>query len=166
MYFGCNLTIPVKTSLAARYHHHHQQVRQQHELLERFLGFNLKQTSHDNLRMMRALLSQGDEGINQTLVSTAANQPNVMPYLTANEQRIFEILLSSFTLKHATGAINAIKADGKMQSLRLREAQDQVTDNRHTPNDLGADYSLYFAMGIGHHDVSTFISHAADIITV
>lgn len=162
-----------RNMLTSRFHFHNNNlIFKQHHIMERFWGMdNVRETSKNNLRTLRKLLSQGDTAVRDKIITAPVSLPEVpllIPStLSPAEKQILNCLMSSFTLKHGTNALEIIKANGgKMQALRQREAEGQITANRHTAASKGLDESLYFVMGIGDHKIPEFVSSAQDVISV
>jgi ankyrin repeat protein/ADP-ribose pyrophosphatase YjhB (NUDIX family) len=146
-----------------RLFHQHQNISEQ------FFGFNLTQQSRQNLFKILSALELGQEGI----LSHAVDQENsafiqalgISQQLTEAEQHLFNILVNSFNLKHATNAIDPILTSGKLQAVRELEASGNGSA-RHTSKQMGADRSLYFTLGIGNHQSPDFLNSASHVITV
>ncbi|MDR3501285.1 MAG: ankyrin repeat domain-containing protein [Legionella sp.] len=144
-------------------------LNQYQEINEQFFGFNLTHASKRTMLTLLGLLAQGNNAL-LTLNVRSRDQAffqnmDISTSLTEAEHALFELLLRSFTLKHATNAIEPILSSGKMMAVRELEAQGK-SGARHTSKQQGVDRSLYFTFGINEHKSPSFLKNASHLITV
>lgn len=144
-------------------------INQYYSIYKQFYGFDLEETSANNITQIIHRLKKGNKAFNDHLGSQKSfnlfQNFKIQPTLRSEEQDIFNQLLNSFTLKHATDSIDAILSSGKMLSVRELETQSKKS-NRHTWKQNGDDRSIYFTFGIGGHKTPSFLNDATHIINI
>jgi 8-oxo-dGTP pyrophosphatase MutT (NUDIX family) len=141
----------------------------QSNLNKKFFGFDPAHSSSDNLKKIKNLIAQGKNAI----TSRVENDRDARFFssfefesgLSHEEKVIYDTLCQSFTLKHATDAIENIKKENRMLSVKALETSGREAA-RHTPTQSGGDESIFFTLGIGSHKTPKFISQAKHTVTV
>ena len=122
----------------------HKIARYKHQqLLHSYYGFHIDEVSHQNLQKLRQALA----------------------VLSTPEKIIFEKLITSFTLKHATNAAKEIVESGKMFSVRALE-KNGVPVQSHSSGKDGHDQSIFFVFGLGDHKTPKFLQSATHEVTI
>lgn len=83
--------------------------------------------------------------------------------LSDDECKLATFLVTELSARHKTTHLDLIKREGAMLSVGVRHGLGRILHNRNVKEGAGEN-NVFFALGVGDHQIPTFVSKGRDII--